>query len=206
MWPAGKFTCRSRWTVGKDLYRSRYKFFQKNTCGQVSGDTLRNWPSQTITPLSHPLSVTLSVTVSVRHIFHHILCLSHCPLHHPVPPTLSVHFTFPHITGNSIPLNDCISMSISVISPSQLHHTLHHGIRHISYHCVFHHCSPLPLFFYIYNLVLILAEVLSYSFRTSLLSFDLLEIPWWRNIDGRRWSGVKIRVGVHQVRNSTVTD
>ena len=41
---------------------------------------------------------------------------------------------------------------------------------------------------------------------SRMLSFDLLGILWWHNIDGQRWSGVKIRLGVHQVWNSTVTD
>ena len=42
-----------------------------------------------------------------------------------------------------------------------------HGLRHVLYHCIFTIFLLLSLFFYIYNLALILAEVLSYSFRTS---------------------------------------
>ena len=42
-----------------------------------------------------------------------------------------------------------------------------HGLRHVLYHCIVTIVLLLSLFFYIYKLALILAEVLSYSFRTS---------------------------------------
>ena len=132
----------------------------------LSRDTLQNCPSQTTTPPSHPLPVTVSVTVSVRHTLRHILrhilrhtlCSSHVPLHHPTPPTLSIHFTFPHTIGNLSLLNNCISVTISMT----FHDKLCHRLRHVIYHSI---VLLLSLFFYIYNLTLILAEVLSYSFK-----------------------------------------
>ena len=51
--------------------------------------------------------------------------------------------------------------------PSQatiLRDELCHRLRHVLYYSI---VLPLSLFFYIFNLTLILAEVLSYSFRTS---------------------------------------
>ena len=126
----------------------------------VLGGTLRNCPSQT-TILHHIL----------RHILRHTLCPSHLPLHHPTPPTPSVQFTFHHTVGNSI-FVECLyfhdylhhSPSLSPLISVTFHDKLCHGLRHILYHSI---VLPLSLFFYIYNLTLILAEVLSYSFRTS---------------------------------------
>ena len=117
-------------------------WFNQNQRPQLLGDTLWN---------------CLSQTTILRHILRHTLRLSHVP----------IHLIFPHTVGNSIPvewLYLCDSLWLSVTLRDYLRDYLRHGLRHVLYYSI---VLLLSLFFYLYNLTLILAEVLSYSFRTS---------------------------------------
>ena len=124
---------------------------EKSSCFLL-GDTPRN---------------CLSQTTILRHILRHTLRLSHVPLHHPTLPTLSIHLTFPHTIGNSVPVEQSYlrhSLWLSVTLCDYLRDYLRHRLMHVLYYSI---VLLLSLFFYLYNLTLILAEVLSYSFRTS---------------------------------------
>ena len=84
---------------------------------------------------------------------------SHIPSH---TPSVTCSNT-PYIPPHHRQLHPCWT----IISPSPsvtLRHYLRHGLRHVLYYPI---VLLLSLFFYLYNLTLILAEVLSYSFRTS---------------------------------------
>ena len=118
--------------------------------------------------LSFPNNHT-SVTPSACDSLHDSLRPSHTPsVTFPItlsstPNSISTLYISPHHRQ----LHLCWMFVSPSLSPSlyvTFHDKLHHGLRHVLYHSI---VLPLSLFFYIYNLTLVLAEVLSYSFRTS---------------------------------------
>ena len=131
---------------------------QRSTGTQwLSGDTCQNCPSQTTTPPSHPLPVTVSMTISVCHTLCHIL-------HHNSISTLYIPPHCRQLHPCWMIVSPLLSLWLSMTISMTFHDKLCHGLRHVLYHSI---VLPLSLFFYIYNLTLILAEVLSYSVRTS---------------------------------------
>ena len=116
-------------------------------CMTVRGHSLKLSFPNIHTP-SHTPSVTSSITPSNTP---NSVSTLYIPLHH-----RQLHLCWMFV----FPWHLCHSLSLSVT----FHDKLRHRLRHVLYHSI---VLPLSLFFYIYNLTLILAEVLSYSFRTS---------------------------------------
>ena len=98
---------------------------------------------------------------------------NHTPSHTPsvtcsvIPSNTPNSVNTPYIPPHRRQLHPCwtiTSPSLSVTLCDYLRDYLHHGLRHVLYYSI---VLLLSLFSYLYNLTLILAEVLSYSFRTS---------------------------------------